>query len=700
MIIRRETLVTLAVSFGIIILLSIGVYYIGTSITPQSSNTNTTTNSNQNVAPGLKRFVSAEDFSQYLTSASRLNTQYGLRDSVLNVVTPTAFELESSGTKSTADRVSQTNVQVMGIDEPDIAKTDGQRIYYSQDTYYGALEYRGISDELLKTSPAYTQTSSILNAIPANALAVAGTLPTSGQLLLTDNEVLVLGYDGVHAYPANTSTVSEATWEMSYGDATSLVTARLREDTLYLVTSTSLNTTQPCPITPLRIAEGDVSIACTDIFHPVNPTPIDVVYTVFAIDPSSGEIKQELTLSGLSGQSVVYVSPETLYLTYTYTSDWVNSFLDILITDTADILPSELIAKLQRLRTYDLSAEARLTELATLLGEYDASISNEEKENFQEQLTTAVEQGVKERLRQWERTGIIAVDLDRLQVAATGEVPGHPLNQFSLDAYAETLRIATSSDARFVASFSATSQTNNDLYILDKDLKPLGSILNLGEAGETIYGVRFVEDTGYLVTFRQTDPFYVLDLSDPKKPIASGELKIPGYSSYLHPIATDRILGVGQDNFRVKVSLFDVSDKNAPKELSTLTLENEYWSDVLNTHHAFLQDADHSIVFIPGSQGGHVISYTNGTLSEVKKIEGFAVQRALYIDNTLYVLGSSEVSAVDETSWETISSVSLNQNRTGVEEPQSTEPSVPIEDLPTTEANTGEGTSATGDSTE
>ena len=84
----------------------------------------------------------------------------------------------------------------------------------------------------------------------------------------------------------------------------------------------------------------------------------------------------------------------------------------------------------------------------------------------------------------------------------------------------------------------------------------------------------------------------------------------------------------------------------------------------------------------------------------MKKIEGFAVQRALYIDNTLYVLGSSEVSAVDETSWETISSVSLNQNRTGVEEPQSTEPSVPIEDLPTTEANTGEGTSATGDSTE
>ena len=78
----------------------------------------------------------------------------------------------------------------------------------------------------------------------------------------------------------------------------------------------------------------------------------------------------------------------------------------------------------------------------------------------------------------------------------------------------------------------------------------------------------------------------MIDLSDPKNPAMKGELKIPGYSSYLHPIDKDRIVGVGKEGANVKISLFDVSDPSNPKEASKYVL-TDYWSDVLNTHHAF-----------------------------------------------------------------------------------------------------------------
>ncbi|MEA3560689.1 MAG: beta-propeller domain-containing protein, partial [Candidatus Omnitrophota bacterium] len=91
-------------------------------------------------------------------------------------------------------------------------------------------------------------------------------------------------------------------------------------------------------------------------------------------------------------------------------------------------------------------------------------------------------------------------------------------------------------------------------------------------------------------------------------PELKGELKIPGYSSYLHPINKDRILGMGKEGSKVKVSLFDVELASNPKEADKYILD-EYWSDVLNTHHAFLLDAKHKIFFLPGHKGGYIFSY-------------------------------------------------------------------------------------------
>ena len=116
------------------------------------------------------------------------------------------------------------------------------------------------------------------------------------------------------------------------------------------------------------------------------------------------------------------------------------------------------------------------------------------------------------------------------------------------------------------------TESANDVYVLDKNLKITGQVLDLGLT-ERIYSVRFIQDKGYVVTFRQIDPFYVLDLSDPENPALKGELKIPGYSSYLHPITKDKILGIGKEGSNVKISLFDVKDPENPSEAAKYTLQ-------------------------------------------------------------------------------------------------------------------------------
>jgi inhibitor of cysteine peptidase len=195
-------------------------------------------------------------------------------------------------------------------------------------------------------------------------------------------------------------------------------------------------------------------------------------------------------------------------------------------------------------------------------------------------------------------------------------------------------------------------QTTNDVYVLNDDLKQTGAILDLGLT-ERIYSARFVGDRGYLVTFRQTDPFYVLDLSDPEHPVRTGELKIPGFSSYLHPLTSELVLGVGSEDGKVKLSLFDVSNPANPQELDKYFLD-EYWSEVSSNHHAFLQDPKHLAFFMPAGSKGYIMSYRDRRLSLAKVASEAQPVRALYIDDALYLVGNNKIQVLEEQNWNEI----------------------------------------------
>jgi uncharacterized secreted protein with C-terminal beta-propeller domain len=245
-----------------------------------------------------------------------------------------------------------------------------------------------------------------------------------------------------------------------------------------------------------------------------------------------------------------------------------------------------------------------------------------------------------------------------MTVAASGEVPGYPIGQWALSQSGDTLRIATTVEGYGVES-------ENDLYTLDGDLDRMGSVRGMSD-GQRIYSVRYVGDTAYVVTFRQVDPFHVIDLSDPSNPEQLGKVRLPGFSRYLHPLSEDRVLGIGQEDGRVKATVFDVSTPSDPKVEESLRLDASY-SAVGRNHRAFLIDRRYGVFFLPTERGGYVVGYEGGLSVERKVETRGAARRAMYIDDYMYVFGESALTVLNETDWST--AATLEFDRPGRERP-------------------------------
>jgi hypothetical protein len=177
---------------------------------------------------------------------------------------------------------------------------------------------------------------------------------------------------------------------------------------------------------------------------------------------------------------------------------------------------------------------------------------------------------------------------------ASGEVEGFLLNQWAMSEHNGDLRVATTSEPEWWGWREDNSSASFVKVLRAEDgvLEEIGEVGGLGK-GERIYSVRYLGDTAYVVTFRQTDPLYTIDLSNPEEPEVLGALKILGYSAYLHPMGDGLLLGIGQDadeNGRTKgtqVAVFDVSDPANPKRIHKMTFEDG-WSEVEYDHRAFL----------------------------------------------------------------------------------------------------------------
>jgi hypothetical protein len=246
--------------------------------------------------------------------------------------------------------------------------------------------------------------------------------------------------------------------------------------------------------------------------------------------------------------------------------------------------------------------------------------------------------------------------LDGVEYVASGEVIGTLLNSYSMSEFEGDLRVATTA---YSDDFGGGQDNGVHVLRLDGDeLVEIGAVRGLGR-GEQIQGVRFDGPRGYVVTFRQVDPLYVIDLSNPTNPEMVGELKIPGYSTYLKPIGDDRLIGVGMSGTDtgqitgVQVSLFDVSDPAAPRQVATAEIAE--WSEATWDPHAFLWWEPTGQIVIPkemncvdfggpGCESAVVLRLEGDELVEQGRLmQWFPIRRSMIASNRLVTVGAGGV---------------------------------------------------------
>lgn len=272
-----------------------------------------------------------------------------------------------------------------------------------------------------------------------------------------------------------------------------------------------------------------------------------------------------------------------------------------------------------------------------------------------------------------------AIDNGKISYAAGGKVDGMLLSQYSLDEYDGNLRVATTITT---GSWQMNAGSYSRVTVLDKNLAIIGTLPDIAP-GEQIYAARFMGDRLYLVTFRQTDPFFVIGLADPKHPVILGKLKLPGFSNYLHPYDANHIIGVGKESQSgpLKIALFDVTDVNNPLLKDSKSLGGSFsTSPVLDDPKAFLFDREKDLLVLPVRLQDEYTCAPGGSCTPptiwggayvygVKPETGFVlkgtvrhysssyysasqsdVKRALYIEDTLYTLSDAKIVMSDLSS--------------------------------------------------
>ncbi len=268
-----------------------------------------------------------------------------------------------------------------------------------------------------------------------------------------------------------------------------------------------------------------------------------------------------------------------------------------------------------------------------------------------------------------------AISDGKVEFKAEGEIDGTLLNQFSIDEYKGYFRfVTTSSGGKEVRNGDVVAYTfaqSNSLIVLDGELKKVSSIDNIAP-DERVYSVRFMGDIAYFVTFRQVDPLFSVDLSDPKNPKIIGALKIPGFSNYLFPYGNGKLLGIGQDADEntgrtggVKLSMFDISNPADVKESAKLILDVNN-SAALYGHKESLVDAGKNIIgfSVWGNRGSEyrIFEFVNGEFSLKAQISLGNVYdsvRGIYIGSEFYIVTEKNLFVYDINSYTEIARIYL-----------------------------------------
>ena len=485
---------------------------------------------------------------------------------------------------------SQTNVQVAGIDEADVVKTDGRYIYAisHQNVYIyeakdgemtlvskarfikedGRLISNANGDELHKnwgTPELYFTEDRLIVVLYACEMASSGYNDSPNDKVVRD--------DYYYPYYDTNDYFTALVYDISDRSAPSLlsvsaisgcgISSRMIGDTLYLVASDryyDIDEDDPETFIPSVYNDGDSELVdSAAVYCP--PVKSECFYlNALELDVEAAKTKSSVSLLGYDGE-IMYQSENAIYVAQTNYGDTEERKL---VPEPGKLTEYTVWSQNTTLTKLSLDGGLALAGSTTLEGRLLNSFSMDEYDGYLRVVTSV--NNYYDETTWYSKDGYVAPDTDNVDW-----------------------------DRYYDATGTSSEEMYNALFVLDGSLNVVGSLENIAP-DERVYSCRFEGTQGYFVTYRETDPLFHVDISDPTAPKIVGELKLPGYSAYLQRFG-EYMLGFGvNDEGKLKVSMFSENEDGSMKEIDNFSIENAMYSEALYDHHAILADASRGVI--------------------------------------------------------------------------------------------------------
>lgn len=591
--------------------------------------------------------------------------------------------------------VSRTNVQVEGVDEADIVKNSDRVIAIaSQNRVYifDVVNRRVASVINTSTAQGYSVVRGLY--LYGDKLVVITSSPKLIELVLQlrrgdslDRIDVKRGVELTTIYIFNVSDIYSPILVKNISVSGSYLDSRLSDSHLYIIATVDIYGDNNSYIVPL-IDGGPID---PDRIIPIDELP--TVYTIMvAIDLESLEHSATAYMTGygfriyMSINNNLYIASPILSYQKLYldaTVKFVEASLKYLPRDVTEVV-----------RIY--IGRGDYPEAYSRIVEYLSTLGYKEATSIIEQINSELSKA-----SYTDGTRFYMYSVNGVEVSYRGmfTVNGSLLDQFCMEEYGgryfivattsterviryevaeyriappsyRGVEVVTCSDSKCTTTtipierkdygasrvgvfpiFTTASMSNN-VYVVDIEKQEIvGKLDGLAE-GERIYAARLVKNIFFLVTFRQVDPLFAINISDPLNPEVLGYLKIPGFSEYLHPLPNDMLLGIGLENDTLKISLFNVSNPVKMEEISTVKISST-WSPALQDHHAVTVYLYRNIAVIPAymgygaKQGFIILNFTNSVLKLGDVIDHSDPIRSVYIGNKLFTISNTAIKIYD-----------------------------------------------------
>lgn len=588
----------------------------------------------------LYNIMKQKEVSYYETNKGLI-----MEDAIENSTAASVNRTESSSTKDTIQKeadYSKTNTQIEGVDEADIVKTDGKYIYY-----------------VIENKVIIVDTEDGKNLKVVSQIDYKDEKFYPSEIFIAENKLIIIGNSGIN-YSTKYALIDVENVE------------EVKEETVAKIYKTE-NKDNPQLEREIKLEGNYLSsrMIGDNVYFIANKYIYSYLFRQKSIeDMNEEEFKPKYTDTAINNVEQCIAYEDIYYFPDSEDTSYLNiAGFNINNSEPANIesylgAGDEIYSSQDNLYITKVRYEYKDAKMYGYYNNYDVN-------------TYIYKFKLKDSKATYE---------------TVGSVPGSVLNQFSMDERDGYFRIATTD------SDSWNSETNrNNLYVLDNNLQIAGKVENLAK-GEKIYSVRFIGNRAYMVTFVETDPLFVIDLSEPTNPVVLGELKIPGYSKYLHPYDENHIIGFGE-NTKVneyggvvtdgmKMALFDVSDANNPKEMFSVDIgEKGTYSELLYNHKALLFSKEKNVIAFPVYISEEVGQYRTklkfqgaiiygldlekgfelrGTIAHMQIEEGYAdydytkeVERIIYINDNLYTLSKGLIKTTNINTMEEQSSLKI-----------------------------------------